>query len=242
MTRVFYSLDGIRGQVPNAAVTVGSFDGVHAGHRAILRVLAETAAKNGGESVVVTFDPHPRQVVGQDGVALLNTLEEKLFLLERLGVDNVLVIPFTLEFSRLSSEEFTRRYLLEGIGAKSVVTGYNHRFGRGREGEGDVLEPFFEVVRVEKQQVADHKVSSTVIRELIRTGDLAAARRALVDPYFFIAHDGRYPHAEKLFPPDGVYPVTVDDGEAVSEARLPIVRRRPDLSPIRPGEKIIVRF
>lgn len=240
--QVFRSLDEIRGRIANPAVTVGSFDGVHAGHRSILCTLAETARKNGGESVVVTFDPHPRQVVGTDGVALLNTLEEKLFLLERLGVDNVLVVRFTPEFSRLSSDEFLKTYLVEGIGARSVVTGYNHRFGRGREGEGDRLKPFFEVIRVPKQEVADHKVSSTVIREAIRAGDLAAANRALVDPYFLIAADAEYRHPEKLLPPEGDYPVTVDDGQAVVEARLSIVRGRPDLSRIGVGRPAIVRF
>ncbi len=240
--RVFRSLDEIRGQIPNPAVTVGSFDGVHAGHRAILHTLVETARKNGGQSVVVTFDPHPRQVVESTGVELLNSLEEKLFLLERLGVDNVLVVRFTPEFSRLSPEAFTRRYLIEGIGARSVVTGHDHRFGRGREGEGDLLESFFEVIRVPEQEVAGHKVRSTVVRGLIRAGDLAAANRCLVDPYFLIAENGEYPHPEKLFPPDGDYPVTVDDGQRVGEARLSIELGRPDLSQIRSGQKIIVRF
>jgi riboflavin kinase/FMN adenylyltransferase len=241
--RVFYDLDGIRGRIPNAAVTLGSFDGVHAGHRAILRTLADTAAATGGQGVVVTFDPHPRQVVGPGGVELLNSLEEKLLLLERQGVDNVLVVRFTPQFGRLSPQEFTSRYLLEGIGAASVVTGYNHRFGRGRQGEGDLLEPFFEVVRVPKQDVTGQKVSSTVIRESIRRGDLASANRALVDPYFFIAADGAYAHPEKLFPPDGVYPVTVDDGTQEIETQLTIAGGRPVLSGIPFDKKrLIIRF
>jgi riboflavin kinase/FMN adenylyltransferase len=242
--RVFYDLDEIRGRIPNAAVTVGSFDGVHAGHRTILHALADTAAKNHGEGVVVTFDPHPRQVVGQGGVELLNTLEEKLLLLERQGVDNVFVVRFTPEFSRLSPEEFTGRYLFDGIGASSVVTGYNHRFGHDRQGEGGLLESFVEVIRVPRRDVTGQKVSSTVIRESIRRGDLASARRALVDPYFFVAGAGTYDHPEKLFPPDGVYPVTVqDDAGALSETRLPIVHGRPDLSGL-PFEKnkLIIRF
>jgi riboflavin kinase/FMN adenylyltransferase len=234
---LFHSLDAIRGRIPAPAVTVGSFDGVHAGHRAILRTLADTAARQGGQGVVVTFDPHPRQVVGEDGVQLLTTLEEKLFLLEKLGVDNVLVVPFTPEFARLDSEEFARTYLLDGIGARSVVTGYNHRFGRGRTGGGEILSPFFEVVPVPKLDVDAGKVSSTVIRGLIRTGDLTVANRLLVDPYFLITDgDGRYDHPEKLLPPDGTYPVTANE----IPTRLTIREGKP-LLPTGEG-KIFFRF
>ncbi len=234
--RVFRSLDEIRGQIPNPAVTVGSFDGVHAGHRAILRTLAATAKKNGGESVVVTFHPHPRQVVGQ-GVELLNSLEEKLWLLERLGVDNVFVIEFTPEFSRLGSDEFARKYLREGIGATSVVTGHNHRFGRGRTGDRDILHSLFEVVPVPEYEEDGAAVSSTIIRAAIRNGRLAEANRALVDPYFFItAADGGYGEPAKLFPPDGVYPVTAD-GHPMS---LTVKDGRPALPKM--GKKAVVRF
>jgi riboflavin kinase/FMN adenylyltransferase len=234
---IFHSLDEIRGVLPAPAVAVGSFDGVHAGHRAILRTLAATAARNGGQSVVVTFSPHPRQVVGQGGVELLNSLDEKLFLLERLGVDNVFVIEFTPEFSRLSSEAFICRYLKEGIGARSVVTGYNHRFGYEREGGQELLETLFEVVPVPKLDIGDEKVSSTVIRERIRRGDLAAANRALVDPYFWITHaDGSCDEPAKLFPPDGAYPVTIDG----FSAELTIRNGRPLLPTL--AKKAIVCF
>lgn len=234
---IYRDLFEIRGRIPRAAAAVGSFDGVHAGHRAILRTLTDTARKNGGESVVVTFDPHPRQVVGETGVGLLNSTEEKLWLLERQGVDNVFVVPFTVEFSRLSSAEFVRRYLVEGIGARSVVTGYNHRFGRGREGGQESLETLFEVVPVPERELTGAKVSSTAIRGLIRRGELAQAERMLVDPYFFIVDEwGRCPEPAKLFPPDGVYPVSVDN----IPARLTVK----DGKPVLPewGEKRVVRF
>jgi len=220
--RIFYDLPSLHGQIINPAVTVGSFDGVHAGHREILSCLRQCAARQGGESVVVTFDPHPRQVIQQEqGVCLLNSLEEKIDLFEHIGIDNVLVIPFTPEFSRLSSAEFARRYLLEGIGAKTIVMGYNHHFGFGREGNRDYLEALrpeydFEVCQLPKHDVADRKVSSTVLRSLIQSGDMASVNELLTEPYFFIARlsgNGLLEYGEplKLFPPEGTYPVEVEN-------------------------------
>ena len=120
----------------NPVVTVGSYDGVHGGHRAILQRINELAAKNGGESVVVTFAPHPRIVLGKaEGLKLLNTLEEKITLLEEVGVDHLVVAPFTEEFSRLSSEEYVREYLVKKIGVRTLVVGYNHHFGHNKDGD-----------------------------------------------------------------------------------------------------------
>ena len=258
--RIFHDLDEIRGRVPNAAVTVGSFDGVHAGHRAILDTLKAAAAAGGGESVVVTFDPHPRQVLrlDDDSLRLLNSLEEKLYLLEQAGVDNVLVVRFTPAFSRLAPEEFARQYLLDGIGANTIVLGYNHHFGRQREGTRDYLETLraeyaFEIKQVERREVSERKVSSTVLRFLIRVGDLKAARELLGTPYFFIARRGtcgvlEYGEPLKLFPPEGVWPVTVDDGAATFDTNLLMMAGNqpglplPAQSHCRPGQKLIVRF
>ena len=240
-------------------MTVGSFDGVHAGHRAILRTLADTARKKGGESVVVTFAPHPRQVLHPDdrSLRLLNSLEEKIYLLEQAGVDNLLVVRFTPEFSRLDSETFVRRYLLEGIGAKSIVLGYNHQFGHDREGDRDFLEKLkeahdFEVIQVPKQEVSEQKVSSTVLRFLIGAGELAQAREILTEPYFFIGKKGEcglleYGEPAKLFPPPGTYPVSVEDGGSVFDTRLLIHDGKlglplPAQSHCQPEERLIVRF
>jgi len=242
MTRVYRDLDAIRGRTTRAAVTVGSFDGVHAGHRALLEALIEAARKNGGQSVVVTFDPHPRQVLG-GGVELLNTLDEKLLLLESLGVDAMLVIPFTTEFARLGPDEFARTVLGEAIGAESVVTGYNHRFGHDRTGGEAALASRFEVIPVPARQIEGRKVSSTVVREMIRRGELAEANRRLVDPYFMVVDGGRYEHPDKLLPPDGLWPVTVQTGDGEpTEATLPIVSGRPVLTDLPSDGRAIVRF
>lgn len=242
MMRVYRDPESIRGRTVGAAVTVGSFDGVHAGHRALLEALRATARGSDAQSVVVTFDPHPRQVLGS-GVELLDTLDEKLLLLESLGVDAVLVVPFTPEFSRLAPDEFARIYLREAVGATHVVTGYNHHFGAGRTGDGAGLASSFEVIPVAARQVNEHKVSSTVIRELVRAGELAEANRCLVDPYFLLVEGGRYDHRGKLLPPDGLWPVTVQAGGGeLFETTLPIASGRPILTDIPSNGRSIVRF
>ncbi len=128
----FDSLPAFRSPV----VTVGSYDGVHCGHRAILQRINEIAEQNNGESIVVTFAPHPRIVLGKaEGLMLLNTLDEKMVLLEEVGIDHLIVAPFTEEFSRLSSEEYVRNYLVEKIGVRTLVVGYNHHFGHNKNGD-----------------------------------------------------------------------------------------------------------
>jgi FAD synthase len=258
--RVFYDLPEIKGQIPKPTVTVGSFDGVHAGHRVILDKLKDAAARNGGESVVVTFNPHPRQVLHPEdkSLKLLNSLEEKLYLLERAGIDNVFVVPFTTEFGRISSEEFARQYLLEGVGAKTIVMGYNHHFGHGREGNRDYLETIqkeydFEICQLPKYEVGEKKVSSTVLRFLIGSGDLASVQELLCEPYFIIARRGtcgvlEYDEPAKLFPPEGIYPVSVDNGEMTFDTNLILMSGNQVGLPIaaqshcQPGQKLIVRF
>ena len=125
--RVFYGFDALP-RFREPAVTVGSFDGVHLGHQALLARLCEEARATGGESIVLTFDPHPRITLGRtDGFRQLTTLDEKLALLERLGIDDVIVIPFDRAFSALSGREFIERYLKGRIGTRTLVVGYNHR-------------------------------------------------------------------------------------------------------------------
>ena len=133
--RVFYGFDALP-RFREPAVTVGSFDGVHLGHQALLARLCEEARATGGESIVLTFDPHPRITLGRtDGFRQLTTLDEKLALLERLGIDDVIVIPFDSAFSALSGREFIERYLKGRIGTRTLVVGYNHRFGHDKEGD-----------------------------------------------------------------------------------------------------------
>ncbi len=215
----FDSLPAFRAPV----VTVGSYDGVHGGHRAILRRINELAAQNGGESVVVTFAPHPRIVLGKaDGLKLLNTLEEKIALLEEVGVDHLIVAPFTEEFSRLSSQEYVRDYLVERIGVHTLVVGYNHHFGHNKDGDFRFLQSMqaeygFEVYEISRQQIDDEKVSSTVVRQLITAGDVAHAMRLLERPYILITNlKERAIDPYKLLPPNGRYRVEIEgQGAAV---------------------------
>lgn len=204
-------------------VTVGSYDGVHGGHRAILRRINELAAQNEGESVVITFAPHPRIVLGNaDGLKLLNTLEEKIALLEDVGVDHLIVAPFTEEFSQLSSQEYVRDYLVKRIGIRTLVVGYNHHFGHNKDGDFRFLQSLqeecgFEVYEISRQQIDDEKVSSTVVRQLISAGDVAHAKRLLERPYILIANlKERSVDPYKLLPPNGRYRVEIEgQGTAV---------------------------
>lgn len=219
--KIFRCLEDIRGAVRNPVVTVGSFDGVHVGHRFILAELRRIAAETGGESVVVTFDPHPRTIVhnSDSRLRLLNTLKEKIYLLESVGIDNLFVINFDAEFSRLSYADFTRIYLLDGIGAKTIISGYNHQFGHNRAGDITYLERMhtdydFEIRKLPEQAVDNSKVSSTIIRKLILAGDITAANACLGDRYIIISQAdscGRLilDNPDKLLPRAGKYPVTV---------------------------------
>ena len=165
-------------------VTVGSFDGVHRGHLFLLGVLRERAAAGGGESVVVTFDDHPRRVLGE-GLRELTSLEEKTRLIEAAGVDNLVVMPFDEGVSQLSAEQFVRDFLVARLGVRELVVGYNHRLGRGREGDATVLGELgerygFRVFHAPPfRDAEDEKISSTAIRNALSSGDVEAAERML---------------------------------------------------------------
>lgn len=220
--RVLYGFDDLP-RFRSAVVTVGSYDGVHGGHRAILRRIGETARRNSGESVVITFSPHPRIVLGKaDGLKLLNTLDEKIALLDETGIDNLIVARFTEEFSRQSSEEYVRRYLVEKVGAATLVVGYNHHFGYNKDGDFRFLRTLqprygFEVYEISRQDIDSEKVSSTVVRNMIAGGDVARAARLLERPYPLFADidsEGRAANVDphKLLPPEGDYRVVLQDG------------------------------
>lgn len=183
MMRVFHGFDALPRFV-RPAVTVGSYDGVHLGHRALIERLVAEARANGGESIVLTFEPHPRITLGRaGGLQLLTTLDEKIALLEELGVDNVIVIPFDRAFSALSGEAFINDYLIGRVGAQTLVAGYNHRFGHDRI-DCDLLAASgrLKVVKVEQCDVEGQHVSSTVIRRLLQQGKTAEAERLLGHP------------------------------------------------------------
>ncbi len=222
--RVLYGFDELP-QFRSAVVTVGSYDGVHGGHRAILRRIGELARRSGGESVVITFSPHPRIVLGKaEGLKLLNTLDEKIALLDGCGIDNLIVAKFTEEFSCQSSEEYVRRYLVEKVGAATIVVGYNHRFGHDKAGDFRSLQLLqvrygFDVYEIPRQDIDHEKVSSTVVRGMIAEGDVARAARLLEHPYPLFAHigcDGRAYDIDpyKLLPPSGDYRIVLQDNAA----------------------------
>ncbi|WP_337041088.1 bifunctional riboflavin kinase/FAD synthetase [Emticicia sp. 17c] len=227
--KVYYSLADFK-PLQNAIVTSGTFDGVHIGHQKILQILRETAKTSNGESVVLTFWPHPRMVVSQDSqsLKLLSTVDEKIALLENQGVNHLLVVPFTREFSELSSEDYVQKILIDTIGTKKLVIGYDHRFGRNREGGfqylADNSDRFgIEIEEISRQEIENSVISSTKIRQSLLEGQVKTANDLLGRNYSFsgIVVKGRqlgrtigFPTANvqvaesyKLIPANGVYAV-----------------------------------
>lgn len=255
--RVFEGFDNLP-HFRNPVVTVGSYDGVHAGHRKLLDRIDEIARRTDGESIVVTFSPHPREVLpGDSPVRLLSTLAEKTLLLERAGVDNLIVAPFTGEFSRLSSYDFVKQYLVDRIGVRTLVVGYNHHFGHNKTGNFDYLEQMsarfgFDIYMVPRHDVDNDKVSSTVIRGLIGSGRVTEATRLLGYPYFIIgrttANGGFRPgEPSKLLPHAGRYPVeaaqhggTAQHGELYVAADGALALTLP--TPLLAGSMVTVTF
>ncbi|MCX2681113.1 bifunctional riboflavin kinase/FAD synthetase [Galbibacter sp. EGI 63066] len=166
-------------------VTVGTFDGVHIGHKKIIDKLVANAKANDLKSTILTFFPHPRMVLQQDSsLKLLNTLDEKIAILEKTGLDQLIIHPFTKEFSRLTAEEYVRDILAESINAKKVIIGYDHRFGRNRTATIDDLIKFgqrydFEVEQISAEEVNEVSVSSTKIRKALNQGDIKTANTFL---------------------------------------------------------------
>ncbi len=188
--RGFEEAKGIR----NPVVTTGSFDGVHIGHKVILNRLRMLAEKYKGESVLITFEPHPRKVLYPDtagkDIKLINSHEEKLYLLRKAGLDNVIIVEFTREFSKITSEEFVSDYLHGVLNAKVVVVGFNHHFGFNKEGDYRHLwgwrEKYnFEAEEIPEQEVQHETVSSTKIRKAISEGYIQRAN-AYLDHYYMI--------------------------------------------------------
>lgn len=223
--QIFYDPDNIE-SLGRPVVTVGSFDGVHAGHGILLDTVKELAAELCEQSVVITFEPHPRIALGTDsGLSLLTTIREKAMLLERAGIDNLIVAPFDKQFAGQTYAEFIKRFLVDRLHIGGLVVGYNHRFGRNNEGNYDTLAPLaerygFVVRRVDQYRDDDDKVSSTVIRALVGHGDMKRAARMLAHPYAVTgtAVDGRITvdNPYKLLPPAGRYEVTIGGKRAAA--------------------------
>ncbi len=210
-------------------VTVGSFDGVHAGHRTLLARLRALASRLGAESVVVTFEPHPRIAMGRaEGMKLLTSVEERALLLGRYGVDRVVVVRFDEKFREQGFEEFVRGSLVEKLGMVGMVVGYNHRFGRGSEGNFESLGPVaqelgFELERVEQYTDSGDKVSSTVVRGLMERGDVERAREVMGHGYIIMGRvEGGMLRVEdeyKLLPASGIYRALVNGVEQSVDIR-----------------------
>jgi len=189
-------------RVPNTVLTVGTFDGVHAGHRVLINKVVEAAKINNARSVIVTFDPHPREIInpGAAGIKLLSSLDERRELLADIGVDEMVVIPFDRDFSLLSSEEFVKNIIWDKIGVSHFIIGYDHHFGRNREGTIETVKRLgrelgFTCFVVSKQEVGDRTVSSTAVRKAIMDeGDMELAARFL-ERYYIL--NGRVIHGDK---------------------------------------------
>ena len=224
--KVTYGLNNFK-TISCAVATTGTFDGVHLGHRKILNQLVAKAKKVGGESVLLTFSPHPRIVLQPDvELELLSSENEKISLLENTGIDHLIIHPFTREFSRTQSLDFVREFLVNKIGVKHLVIGYDHHFGRNREGSFDHLKEFgpiygFEVEEIAAFDIDQVNVSSTKIRNALAEGNVELANMYLGAPYSIsgrvikgnqIGRTIGFPTAniecdfmQKLLPADGVY-------------------------------------
>lgn len=251
--KIFRSFEEAK-NIINPVVTTGSFDGVHIGHKTILNRLRMLAEKYHGESVLITFDPHPRKVLYPDTVGkdlkLINSQEEKLDLLEQAGLDNVIIVEFTREFSKITSEQFVRDFLHDILHAKVVVAGFNHHFGFNKEGDYKQLWDWqgkyhFEAEEIPEQEVYHETVSSTRIRQAISEGYIQRAN-AYLDHYYIIkGKPGNYqiensldlpsllnlPLTEecKILPSSGIYAVSIESG-LVSSKGMVIIDGRPDRS------------
>ncbi len=229
--KIWHNLDVFR--VVHPVVTIGIFDGVHQGHRYLLSHLIETARAISGETVVVTLWPHPRLVLNKDteNLRYLSSIEEKTVLMEQAGIDHFVIIPFTSEFAELESCLFVKEYLVDKIGIRQLIVGYNHKFGKNREGDFENLKLCasiynFGIGRMDSKSVNGVKLSSSLIRELLNSGNLDLANEYLGYDYFLrgkvvggnrIGRKIGFPTANilpddphKLIPRDGVYAVHLE--------------------------------
>lgn len=226
--KVFHDTSQAEGKIKNAVVTTGSFDGVHVGHKIIIQRLGELANEIGGESTLVTFYPHPRKVLypEQKDLKLINSQKEKIALLAKTGLKNLVIIPFSLEFSKTSSHDFITDILIGQLNAKIIVVGQNHHFGHNRSGDFSYLDQLghelnFKVENIPLQDIENETVSSTKIRKALFEGNIMRAN-AYLDHQYIISgemshvsppdpeikmrfHRIEITEEEKLIPPPGIY-------------------------------------
>jgi riboflavin kinase/FMN adenylyltransferase len=232
--KVHYDIDHLP-LFKNAVVTIGTFDGVHTGHLQIISQLKKEAVNIGGETVIITFDPHPRMILHAEkkhpgGIKLINTLEEKIELLSKKGIDHLVVVPFTASFSEQSAEEYIRDFLVTKFHPHTIIIGYDHRFGKNRKGDYKLLESYqsegnFMVKEIPEYVLNNLIISSTIIRKALNEGDIKTANEYLGYNYFFegIVIEGNklgntigYPTTNlqitdpnKLVPGNGVFAVKI---------------------------------
>ncbi len=221
----------------NALITIGTFDGVHGGHQQIIQLMKSEAAKANGETIIITFHPHPRKIIGtQPGpVYLINTLDEKIGLLEKYGIDHLVVVPFTEAFANQSAEAYIADFIVKTFHPHTIIIGHDHRFGKGRRGDFQLLEDKaseygYEVKEIPGYMLQDMTISSTKIRESLLQGDIDTANHFLGYDYFFsgkvvegnkLGRTIGYPTANlfiddenKLIPGNGVYAVLINNEES----------------------------
>ncbi len=229
-----------------AVVTIGTFDGVHLGHQQIIAQLKSEAARINGETVLVTFDPHPRKIVSSKPLQLINTLPEKIELLQQQGINNLVVVPFTADFSHQPASAYVEDFLVSRFHPHTVIIGYDHRFGKDRSGDFHLLEDYagqhaFKLIEIPVHLVDEAAISSTKIREALLSGHIEDAKRFLGYDYFFegLVTEGNklgrtigYPTAnlqpqieDKLIPGNGVYAVyaeIIDPGNTEGKVPSPL--------------------
>lgn len=244
-------------KINNAVVTIGTFDGVHIGHQKIISRLLEIARQKNGETVILTFFPHPRMILHPEDTAikLITTMQEKAQRLEKLGIDHLIITPFTRDFSNLSPQDYISKVLVNKIGTKHIVIGYDHRFGKDRKGGLEHLQKFssdfgFEVEEIPEQDINDVAVSSSKIRNAILSGDVETANDFLGYPFHLtgkvikgdqIGRTLGFPTANlfveeiyKLIPADGIYGVNVQIDPAGDDTKyltgMAYIGHRPTIS------------
>ncbi len=231
-----------------SVITIGSFDGVHKGHQKLIKRINELAAEIKSESVIITFYPHPRQVIypHDKSLQLLNSLDEKLALFKKHGVDHVVIVPFSIEFSQQNPREYVETFLLKTFNPAYIVIGYDHKFGMNRQGDIHLLKSYeelhdFKTIEIEEQEIADITISSTKIRKALVNNEIAVANSYLNYPYMI---SGKVVYGEqvgtkigfktanilvddthKLIPPSGIYAVKVHHGQNHHEGMLYIGRK-----------------
>lgn len=240
--KIYHNLSDFR-KLDNAVVTIGTFDGVHFGHQKIIKQLVAKAKADKGESVILTFFPHPRMIIDPENqdLKMINTINEKAEILRSLGVDHLIITPFTRDFSNQTPDEYIKNTLVENIGTKHIIIGYDHRFGKDRSGNLSDLKTAgihfgFTVEEIKEQDIHDVAVSSTKIRQALLAGDVSLAADYLGYPFSIFGRVikgdkiGRtigFPTANlfveetyKLIPGDGIYAVKVEISEEFEEGSV----------------------